>query len=38
MEKATRVQVLDEAVPISHCTNTPGKCMNPIIFLPAMGK
>ena len=23
---------------ISHCTNTLGKCMNPTILLPAMGK
>ena len=34
----TRVQILDEADCISHCTNTFGKGMNPIILPPAMGK
>ena len=36
--KATRVQILDENDCISHCTNTLGKGMNPIILPPAMGK
>ena len=34
----TRVQILDEIDCISHCTNTLGKGMNPIILPPAMGK
>ena len=29
---------LDEADSISHCTNTLGKGMNPIIIPPVMGK
>ena len=37
-EMATRVQNLDETDCISHCTNTLGKGMNPIILPPAMGK
>ena len=32
------VQNLDEAVCISHSTNTLGKGMNPTIFPSAMGK
>ena len=31
-------QKLDETDCISHCTNTLGKGMNPIILPPAMGK
>ena len=38
MDMATRVQILDETDCISHCTNTLGKGMNPIILPPAMGK
>ena len=38
MDTVTRVQILDEADRISHCTNTLGKGMNPIILPPAMGK
>ena len=38
MDKATRVQILDENDCISHGTNTHGKSMNPIILSPAMGK
>ena len=38
MDTATRVQILDVADCISHCTNTLGKGMNPIILHPAMGK
>ena len=38
MDTATRVQILDETDCISHCTNTLGKGMNPIILPPAMGK
>ena len=38
MNTATRVQILDEADCISHCSNTLGKGMNPIILPPAMGK
>ena len=34
----TWVQILDEAVCISHSTYTHGKGMNPIIISPAMGK
>ena len=33
-----RVQVLAEAVYISHSTNTPGKGMSPTILSPAMDK
>ena len=32
------VIVVDETDCISHCTNTLGKGMNPIILPPAMGK
>ena len=38
MDKATRVQILDEIDCISHCTNTLGKGMNVIILPPAMDK
>ena len=38
MDMATRVQILDKTDCISHCTNTLGKGMNPIILPPAMGK
>ena len=38
MDTATRVQILDETDCISHCTNTLGKGMNPIILPPPMGK
>ena len=38
MDIATRVQILDEAVCISHSTHNLGKGMNPIIVFPAMGK
>ena len=38
MDTATQVQILDETDCISHSTNTLGKCMNPIILPPAMGK
>ena len=38
MDTTTRVQILDETDCFSHCTNTPGKDMNPIILPPAMGK
>ena len=38
MEMATLVQILDETDCISHCTNTLGKGMNPIILPPAVGK
>ena len=38
MDTTTRVQILDEADNISHSTNTLGKCINPIILPPAMGK
>ena len=37
MDTAIRVQILDETDCISHCTNTLGKGMNPIILPPAMG-
>ena len=33
MDTATRVQILDETDCISHCTNTLGEGMNPIILL-----
>ena len=36
MELSIRVQILNEAVCISHCTNTLGKGLNPTIPLPAM--
>ena len=35
MGTATRVQILDVADCVSHCTNTPEKGVNPIILLPA---
>ena len=38
MDTATRVQILDETDCISHCTNTLGNGMNPIILPPAMSK
>ena len=38
MEMATRVQMLDEAVCISHSTNTLDKGMNPTILPLAMVK
>ena len=38
MDTATQVQIRDETDCISHCTNTFGKGMNPIILPPAMGK
>ena len=38
VDTATRVQILDLTVGISHRTNTLGKGMNPIILPPAMGK
>ena len=38
MDTVTRVQIRDETDCISHCTNTLGKGMNPIILPPAMGK
>ena len=37
MDTVARVQILDETDCISHCTNTLGKGMNPIILPPAMG-
>ena len=38
MDMMTRVQILYEVDCISHCVNTLGKGMNPIILPPAMGK
>ena len=38
IETATRVQTLDEADCISHCTNTLGIGMNPIILTLSVGK
>ena len=38
MDSDTRVQILNEAVSISHSTNTPGKGMNSTILPTAMGK
>ena len=38
MDTATRVQIMDVTDCISHCTNTLGKSMNPIILPLAMGK
>ena len=35
---ATRVQTLNKAINISHCTNTPAKGMNLACLIPAMGK
>ena len=37
MDTVTQVQILNETDSISHCTNTLGKGMNPIILPPAMG-
>ena len=38
MDKAARIQILDETDSISHSSNTLGRGMNPIILPPAMGK
>ena len=38
MDTATRVQILDESVCISHNANTHGKGMTPTILPPLMGK
>ena len=38
VDMAIRVQILNEAVCISHNTNTLEKDMNPIIHYPAMSK
>ena len=38
MELAAQVQIQDEAVCISFCTNALGKGMNPSFLLIAMGK
>ena len=38
MDTTAQVQILDDTDCISHCTNTLGKGMNPIILPPAMGK
>ena len=38
MNLATRVQILDEAVCISHSTNTLGKVMHPAILSSAICK
>ena len=38
MDIMTQAQILNKADCISHCTNTLGKGMNPIIIPPAMGK
>ena len=38
MDTANQVQALDEAVCISHNSNTLGKGMHPNIFPPAIGK
>ena len=38
MDTATRVQILDDTVCVSHSTNSLGKGMNPIILPPATGK
>ena len=37
-QTARRVQILDETDCISHGTSTIGKCMNPIILPPALGR
>ena len=37
-ELATQIQILDEAVCISLCTNPLGKDMNPSVLSPAIGK
>ena len=36
MDTATKVENLDKAVYISHCTNTFRKGVNPTIHLPAI--
>ena len=38
MDMATQIQILNQAVSISHSTNTLGICINPIILPPVMGK
>ena len=38
MDTVTRVQIMDEAVCISHSANTFGKGMNPTILSSAIGK
>ncbi len=38
MDTVTQVQILDEAVFISHNANIFGKGMHPTILSPAMGK
>ena len=38
MDTATRVQILDYTVCISHSADISGKGMNPTILLPSMGK
>ena len=38
MQRKAIIQNLAETDCISHCTNTLGKGMNPIILSPAMGK
>ena len=38
MDTATQVQILDEAVYISHCTNTLRNRMNQNILPPTKGK
>ena len=38
MDTVTRVQILDDMDCISHCPNTFGQGMNPIILPPSIGK
>ena len=38
MDMVTQVEVLDEAICISHGTNTLGKDMNPTILPPGMSE
>ena len=38
MDKAIWVQILDKIIFISHQSNTFGKCMNPTLLPPVMGK
>ena len=38
MELVIQVQILDEAIYISLCANALGKCLNPSVFMTAMGK
>ena len=38
MDTASQIQMLDEAVCISHCTNTLGTGMYPTILPPVIGK